>query len=261
MTCKLFALANHEGFLISNQHILKADLSSKVALITGASRGIGAYYAEVLANNGAFVIVGGRSMESLDRTIQRISKIGGKALPLILEMTDFKSFDEKVEEIILKCGSIDILVNNAAVAEDKEIFEVSPSDWDFHMDINLKGVFFLSQSVAKQMKAQKNGGSIINIAAIDGDHVRKNCACFSVSKAGVIHLTKLMTYELISYKIRVNALSIGLFPSESVKEWIETDPKSQDYLSRIPIKRAGQLNDLEGPILLLASDASCYMAG
>src|SRR4029079_2796553 len=125
-----------------------------------------------------------------------------------------------VQEIVHQLGSIDILVNNAAVSKDKEIMDVSVSDWDLHMDTNLKGLFFLSQVVAKQMKRQKHGGNIVNIAAINGDHIRKNCIPFAVSKAGVIHLTKLMAYELIDHNIRVNALSIGLFASESVQEWL-----------------------------------------
>ena len=240
---------------------MQVDLKGKVALITGASQGLGAYYAEVLAKNGATVVVGGRSMEKLNNVCRKISEKGGKALPLILDMTDLESFDRKIGEIVKIFGSIDILVNNAAASVDRGIFAVSPSDWDLHMDTNLKGLFFLSQSVAKQMKTQKNGGNIINIAAINGDHIRKNCIPFSVSKAGVIHLTKAMAYELIDYKIRVNALSLGLFASEAVSEWLHNDPKAQDYLDRIPTKRAGQLADLEGPILLLASDASSYMYG
>jgi len=242
--------------------IINADLKGKVALITGASQGLGAYYAEVLAKNGASVVLGGRSMEKLNKVVQRIADRGGDAHPLILEMTDFKSFDRKIEEITQKLSSIDILINNAAVSVDKEIFAITPSDWDFHMETNLKGLFFLSQSVAKKMKTQKNGGAIINIAALNGDHVRKNCISFSASKAGVIHLTKVMAYELIDYKIRVNALSIGLFASESVSEWLQNNPKAaQDYLEQIPARRAGELVDLEGPILLLASDASSYMYG
>ena len=227
--------------------IIQADLRGKVALITGASRGLGAYYAELLAKNGASVVLGGRSMETLTKNTQKISKSGGKAYPLILEMTDFESFDRKIAEITQKMGSVDILVNNAAISVDKDIFETSPLDWDLHMETNLKGLFFLSQSAAKQMKTQQNGGNIINIAAINGDHVRKNCLPFSISKAGVLHLTKTMAYELMDYKIRVNALSLGLFASEAVSEWLQNNPNAQDYLNRIPAKHAGQLSDLDGP--------------
>ncbi len=111
------------------------------------------------------------------------------------------------------------------------------------------------------MKQQENYSSIINIAAINGQKVRKNCLPFGVSKVGVIHLTKTMAYELISHKIKVNAILLGLFPSEVVEAFLTTDPKSKDYLNRIPVKRAGKFIDLEGPLLLLTSDASNYMYG
>lgn len=248
---------------MQNQSIIQADLTGKVALITGASQGLGAYYAEVLARNGAFVVASGRpsSADRLNEVTKRIQEKGFKAQSLILEMTDFASFDDKVKEIIKKLGRIDILINNAAVSADKSFFEISQADWDLHMNTNLKGLFFLSQAVAKQMKTQKEGGSIINIAAINGEKIRKNCISFGTSKAGVLHLTKAMAYELIDYNIRVNAIILGLFPSELVKNFLENDPKAKDYVNRIPAKRAGKFSDLEGPILLLASDASNYMYG
>lgn len=248
---------------MKSQSFIQADLKGKVALITGASRGLGAYYAEILAKNGASVVVSGRSSskEQLNEVVKKMTEKGFKAISLILDMTDFCSFDKKIEEIVQKLGSIDILVNNAAISVDGGLFEISQDDWDLHMNTNLKGLFFLSQAVARQMKTQSNGGNIINIAAINGDQIRKNCIPFSVSKAAVIHLTKTMAYELIDHKIRVNALSLGLFPSELVEDWLRTDPKAQDYIDRIPAKRAGKFTDLEGPLLLLASDASGYMYG
>ncbi len=238
-----------------------SSLNGKVALITGAGQGLGAYYAQVLARNGASVVLSGRSIEKLNKVAERINNNGGKAFPFLLDVADCNGFDGKIEEIIQKVGPVDILVNNAAVSEDKNIFDISQHDWDLHMDTNLRGLFFLSQSVAKHMKTRPQGGNIINIAAINGDHIRKNCIPFSVSKAGVIHLTKAMAYELIEHKIRVNAISLGLFASESVSQWLQNDPKAQDYVDRIPIKRAGQLSDIEGPLLLLASEASSYMVG
>lgn len=241
--------------------MFNTDLKRKVAVVTGASQGLGAYYAEVLSEQGAHVVITARSEDKLHNVAERIRKKGGHVLPIVLDMTDCARFDRVVEEVVQQLGSIDILVNNAAISVDKAMLEVSVSDWDLHMDANLKGLFFLSQAVAKQMKQQKHGGNIVNIAALNGDHVRKNCVPFSVSKAGVIHLTKLMAYELIEHNIRVNALSIGLFASESVQHWLDTDPSAQEYLDRIPAKRAGQLQDVKGPFLLLASNASSYMFG
>ncbi|HEY2811081.1 MAG TPA: SDR family oxidoreductase [Rhabdochlamydiaceae bacterium] len=237
------------------------DLKGKVALITGASQGLGAYAAEVLAEQGAHVAIAARSEEKLHKIAERIRKKGARVLPLVLEMTDYPRFDSAVQEIVKQLGSLDILVNNAAISVDRNMVDISLSDWDQHMDTNLKGLFFLSQSAARQMIRQKRSGTIINIAAINGDHIRKNCIPFSVSKAGVIHLTKAMAYELIDHNIRVNAISPGLVASEPVQEWLDSDPSAQDYLARIPAKRAAHLSELKGPLLLLASDASSYMYG
>lgn len=243
--------------------IISANLDGKIALITGAGKGLGAFYAEVLAKNGAHVVVAGRqsSRERLENVKEKIQSSGYQASSIILDMQDFDSFNEKIEEIIQQLNHIDILVNNAAVSSDKAFCDITTDDWDLHMDTNLKGLFFLTQTVAKHMIHHQKSGSIINIAAINGQKVRKNCLPFGVSKAGVIHLTKTMAYELIDYNIRVNAISLGLFASESVQEFLENNPKAACYLNRIPDKRAGRFADLEGPLLLLASDASSYMSG
>lgn len=233
--------------------IIQADLTDKVILITGASYGLGAYYAELLAKNNATVVVTGRSpsREKIDTLTKRIIGKGGKAVPFILDINDFDSFDKKIEELISQLGHIDVLINNAAVSIESKIFDITQNDWDQQMNTNLKGLFFLSQAVAKKMKNQTYGGNIINIAAINGEKVRKNCIVFGTSKAAVLHLTKSMAYELIDYNIRVNAITLGLFESEPVKDFLENDPSAKDYLERIPAKRAGKLRDLDGPILLL----------
>jgi len=240
---------------------IQADLRDKVILITGASQGLGAYYAELLAKNHATVIVSGRSDDKINQVVERIKSNGGQAFPLNLNMNDYHTFESKVDEIIRKFHHIDVLINNAAVSQDNNIFDITELIWDNLMGTNLKGLFFLSQSVANKMRTQSNGGNIINIAAINGEQVRKNNIVFGTSKAAVIHLTKSMAFDLIDSNIRVNALSIGLFPSDSVKDYIANDPRAKDYIAQIPAKRAGKLTELDGPILLLASDASRYMTG
>lgn len=236
---------------------------NKVVLITGAARDLGAHYAELFAKNDYTVVISAResTCTQAQGLAEKINSAGGKAFSFKLDMTQFTEFDEKIDEIIQKTGKIDVLINNAAISYDKSFFEVTQKDWDVHMETNLKGLFFLSQSVARKMKSQKSGGNIINIAAINGERIRKNCIPFGTSKAGVIHLTKAMAYELIEYNIRVNAISLGLFESNSVKEYIDNDPTSQSYLDQIPLKRAGKLEELEGPLLFLASEASSYMNG
>lgn len=246
---------------MSKKPVISANLEGKVILITGASHGLGAYYAEMLARNNATVIVSGRSIEKIVPVVEKIRKNGNNASPLVLDMANFNSFNEKIQQILEQFKHLDVLVNNAAVSHDKSFFNITEEDWDMHMNTNTKGLFLLSQAVAEQMKKQNNGGNIINIAAINGEKIRKNCIAFGTSKAAVIHLTKAMAYELIEYNIRVNAISLGLFPSETVKEWIDSDPNAKNYLDRIPVKRAGKFSDLDGPLLLLASDASSYMYG
>lgn len=245
---------------MKNKLIISSDLTDKLILITGSSHGLGAYYAEMLSKNNATVIVSGRDSVKVNKIVENIRAKQGKAYPLMLDMCDFKSFDKKIEEVIDKYGHIDVLINNAAISKDKGLFEITEEDWDLHFNTNTKGLFFLSQAVAHQMKKQKSG-SIINIAAINGEKVRKNCIAFGASKSTVFHLTKSMAYELIEYNIRVNAISLGLFPSEAVQDWLDTNPNAQEYLKRIPMQREGKFNDLDGPILLLASDASQYMTG
>ncbi len=243
---------------------LFADLNAKVALITGAGDGLGAYYAKILADYGVNVIITGRSSSStkLDKVVNEIISSGNKASKFILDMLDVASFDDSIAEIYKKYGSIDILINNAAISNDKALFEISTCDWDIGINTNLKGLFFLTQAVAKQMKNQPNGGSIINIGAINGQMVRKNTVVFGTSKAGVIHLTKLLAYELIQYKIRVNCLSLGLIESnQAITDFLNKDDQALAYLEQIPAKVAGKFEDLKGPILLLSSNASSYMYG
>lgn len=243
---------------------IQVDLSGKNALITGSAHGLGAFYAEVLAKNGAHVIVSGRktSEGQLEQLVNKITTAGYKATKCIIDLTDFSSFDEIIRHLRTQVGNIDILINNAAISIDRGLFEITEKDWDAHMNTNLKGLFFLSQAVAKQMANNLNGGNIVNIAAINGEKVRKNCIAFGTSKAGVVHLTKSMAYELIDYNIKVNGITLGLIESsETVTNFLENDSKAVDYINQIPVKRSGKLNDLEGPILLLASDASNYMYG
>ena len=246
------------------KNIIKANLSGKNILITGSAHGLGAFYAEVLAKNGAHVIVSGRenAKEQLELLVEKITIAGHKATKCIIDLTDFANFDRIIGNINAQLGNIDVLINNAAISIDRSLFEITEKDWDIHMNTNLKGLFFLSQAVAKQMVNNLNGGKIIKVAAINGEKVRKNCIAFGTSKAGVIHLTKSMAYELADYNIKVNGISLGLIESsDTVREFLKANLKASEYINQIPVKRVGQLEDLAGPILLLASDASNYMHG
>ena len=237
-------------------------MSGKVCLITGASQGIGRHCAHVLAEAGATVIVTSLKSEmgKLELLVDEITKKGGKAIAFDLDVTDYKQFEGKIAEIIKETGQIDVLINNAGVSYYSRFFDITENDCDSHLDVNLKGAFFLAQAVAKQMVAQKIDGSIINIGSIAGLQAKKYALPFCVSKAGLAHLTKVMAYELVEYNIRVNSMSLGLFPTELVTDYIASEA-GQKFIEQIPLKRPARLEELNGPLLLLASRASSYMTG
>lgn len=237
-------------------------MNGKVCLITGASQGLGRHYASVLAKAGAIVIATSlkSEMTKLEDLVHEITKQGGKAIALDLDMRDCGQFKAKIAHIVEQTHKIDVLINNAGVSYYSKFFDINEKDWDAHLDTNLKGAFFLAQAVAKQMVAKKIAGNIINIGSIAGIRSKKYALPFCVSKAGLHHLTKIMAYELVEYGIRVNAISLGLFPTELVAEYIASDA-GKNFIDQIPTKRPGKYEELNGPLLLLASDASSYMTG
>ena len=238
------------------------DLKGKIALITGASQGLGKHFAITLAKAGVTVIATSlkSQMEDLENLAIEITKQGGKAITLDLDLRDYAQFDSKVQSIIEQTNHIDILINNAGISYYSNFFEIKEHDWDAHLDVNLKGAFFLSQAVSKQMVKQKIPGSIVNIGSIAGTQSKKYALPFCISKAGLHHLTKIMAYELAEYNIRVNALALGLFPTELTNEYIASEA-GKIFIEQIPMKRPGQYKELDGALLLLASNASGYMTG
>lgn len=238
------------------------NVTGKVCLITGAARGLGRHFAKVLANAGATVIASSlrSEMNSLESLVIEITQEQGQVIPFELDVNDCRLFEKKVSELVSQTGQIDILINNAGVSYYTNFFETTEEDWDTHIDINLKGAFFLAKAVAKTMVDKQRLGSIINIGSIAGSQAKKYHLPFCVSKAGLHHLTKVMAYELVEYGIRVNAISPGLFPTELVTDYIKTEA-GKNFIDQIPMKRPGKLDELDGALLLLASDASAYMTG
>lgn len=237
-------------------------MNDKVCLITGASQGLGRHYATVLAQAGATVVATSLKSEGakLEDLVEQITQQGGKAIALDIDLRDYGQFSDKVAHIVNKTQRIDVLVNNAGVSYYSNFFDITEKDWDAHLDTNLKGAFFLAQAVAKQMVTNKISGSIINIGSIAGMQSKKYALPFCVSKAGLNHLTKVMAYELVEYGIRVNGISLGLFPTELVTDYIASDA-GKHFIAQIPVKRPGKYEELNGPLLLLASNASTYMTG
>lgn len=231
-------------------------LDGRTALITGASGGLGAHFASVLAAAGADVIIAARRQENLDGEASRIRAAGGTCSTLILDVSDSRSIATAHEAL----SGVDILVNNAGLVRDRPAPAQTEADWDAVIDTNLKGVFLLSQAAAAAMRARGVKGSIINIASILGIRQIANVLPYSVSKAGLIQMTKTLALEFARYDIRVNALAPGYFATELNSEFW-TSPAGEAMIRRIPQRRLGALEDLDGPLLLLASDASRFMTG
>ena len=237
-------------------------LANKVVLITGASQGLGRHFATVLAKAGALVVATSlkSDMSKLDDLVREITAQGGKAIAMDIDMREYDQFDLKIAAIVKETQHIDILINNAGVSYYSKFFDITERDWDAHLDVNLKGAFFLSQAVAREMARQKHPGNIINIGSIAGNQVKKYALPFCISKAGLHHLTRIMAFELLDMGIRVNAISLGLFPSEHVAEYIATEA-GKKFIAQIPLKRPCEYQEIDGALLLLASNTSSYMTG
>jgi len=235
-------------------------LDGRTALVTGASRGLGRYFANVLARAGATVAATARRQESLRPVCEEIRGAGGIAVPVAMDVNDASSVAAAVPDVVRQFGRLDILINNAGVTVTKPFLEVTEAEWDSVVDTDLKGVFLVAQAAANAMKAQENGGAIVNIASILGLRVAGQVAAYIASKAGVVHLTKAMALELARYNIRVNALCPGYVETDLNRDFFASDV-GKKLISRIPQRRVGQLSELEGPLLLMCSDAGSYMTG
>lgn len=228
-------------------------LKGRKALVTGASSGLGAHFAQVLAAQGAEVTLGARRLAELQEICEKITNGGGQAHAIRLDVTDAASVAEVCAE------PFDIVVNNAGISAAGPAMDYSEADWDRTMDINLKGAFLVSQAAAQKMK-DNGGGSIINIASILGLRVAGAVAAYATSKAALVQMTKATALEWARYGIRVNALCPGYIETPLNTDFFATDA-GQALIKRIPQRRLGRLQDLDGPLLLLASDAGAYMTG
>jgi len=236
------------------------SLAGKVALVTGASSGLGQHFARVLAASGAEVVLAARRLDRLQRLEAEIRASGGKAWPVALDVTDRGSVIRAFDEAEAAVGPVTILVNNAGVPSGTFFLKTSERDWRDVMGVNLDGVFRVGQEGARRMAEKRTRGSIINIASILSFGAIKSLSTYAASKAAVVSLTKSMALELARDKIRVNAIAPGYFSTE-LNDTFLTSESGKRLLSRVPMGRAGHLPELDGPLLLLASDAGAFMTG
>lgn len=234
-------------------------LDGRCALVTGASGSLGRHFAEVLARAGAAVVLAARRLDRLETIADEIGAAGGKAMAVALDVTDAGSIGAAFAAAEERLGPVTVLVNNAGLAVTKPLLDHDEADWDQVMDTNLKGAWLVAQEAAQRMAAA-DGGNIINIASILGLRVAGSVPVYSVSKAGLIHLTRAMALELARYGIRVNALAPGYIETGINRDFFAGEA-GQRLIKRIPQRRLGQLEDLDGALLYLASDASRYMTG
>ncbi len=236
------------------------DLSGRTALVTGASSGLGRHFAGTLARAGASVIVAARRQDSLEELRDEIARAGGTAFAVMLDVTDAASIRQAMADALAHAGNLDILVNNAGVTVTKPVTDVTEEDWNRVVDTNLKGAFFVAQAAAQAMRAQGSGGAIVNVGSILGLRVASHVAAYIASKAGLVHLTRAMALELARYRVRVNALCPGYIETDLNRDFFASDA-GKALIKRIPQRRLGRAQDLDGALLLLCSDAGSYMTG
>ena len=236
------------------------DLTGKVAIVTGASRGLGQYFGRALARGGADLVITSRRVGSLEPFRAEIESLGRQALPLELDVTERDSIQAMVEAAHDHYGQIDILVNNAGCNVRKPAVEVSWDDWNLVLDTNLRGTFFVAQAVARTMMPRRYG-RIINIGSVTCVFGYAGLAPYCASRGGVRQLTMSLADDWGPHGITVNCLAPGWFKTAQNAAMFEDKEWVQYLCDRIPLKRPGRPNDLDGAIVFLASDASEYITG
>lgn len=234
-------------------------LDGKTVLVTGASSGIGKHCAIFLAQSGARLAIASRRIDQLQSVIDKITQLGGQAKAFELDVTNQKSVLKCFDELA-QWSLPTVVINNAGMSVNRKLLDQTEEDWDRVLDTNLKGCWLVATEAARRLAAANTPGNIINIASILGERVIGGVAPYVISKAGVVQLTKVMALELARHQIRVNALLPGYVITDLNRDFLQSEA-GQKILVRIPSRRFNNLEDLNGPLLLLASDASKAMTG
>lgn len=238
-----------DRFRLDGQHVL----------VTGASSGLGAHFARLLVEAGARVSVAARRTDKLEALVAQLRQAGGEARAVALDVTDPGSVGRCFDELA-DGGAPDVVINNAGVTVTRPVLQQTPDDYDQVLDTNLKGAWLVATEAARRMVAAGKGGSIVNVASILGERVAGGVAPYAISKAGVLQLTKALALELARHGVRVNALMPGYVVTDLNRDFLLGE-QGDKLKARIPSRRFGELTDLDGPLLLLASDAGAAMSG
>jgi NAD(P)-dependent dehydrogenase (short-subunit alcohol dehydrogenase family) len=244
------------------------DLSGRVALVTGASSGLGAQFAKTLAKAGAAVALAGRRVERLKDLRAEIEATGGDAHVVTLDVTDTDSIKAAVAHAETELGTLDILINNSGVSTTQKITDVTPEDYDYVMDTNTRGAFFVAQEVGKRMLARAKGsapgtftgGRIVNVASMAGLRALGQIGVYCMSKAAVIHMTRAMALEWGKYGINVNAICPGYIDTEINHHYWKTEG-GQKLVQMLPRKRVGAPQDLDTTLMMLCANESHFING
>ena len=245
-------------FVLMNDRLF--SLAGRKALVTGASGGLGRNFASVLAAAGATVVLTGRRTKQLEQAAEDIHSAGGKTSVIPMDVTDesavAKAFDY-AENIF---GCVDVLVNNSGIAHGELALDIKSHDWDRVIDTNLRGAWLVAREAGKRLVGAGQPGSIINIASILGLRALKAVTPYAVSKAGLVQMTRTLALEWAQHHIRVNAIAPGFIMTDMNRAFFGTESGAR-MIKRIPMRRVGDPGELDGVLLLLASDASSYMTG
>ena len=237
------------------------DITGKVVLVTGGTNGLGRAIAEGMARAGAIVHICSRDTTKVIEAARALKVIHTQNDGYTANVTDMESFREVVEEIVEKEGSLDILVNAAGITSRAPALEMTIEEWNRVINVNLTGTFISNQAAALVMKNQPNGGAIVNIASMASFMGWSLVAAYGASKAGVVQLTETLALEWAEYKIRVNAIAPGVFPTDLNRALIDGTPRGRWFKNHTPLGRFGDANELVGAAIFLASDAASYITG